>query len=253
VFEGRSLSHGKAMSLLFWRVNPSHPVWRPCYEAGAMGSLLSILTFGMVLGLHHALDADHVIAVSTISSREKSLHAALRLAAFWGVGHALTVLLVGGSIILFGAVVPPRLGLGLEFAVALMLMALGAANLTGGLDRLHRAAHEHAEGKTRARSGVLRPLGVGVVHGLAGSAAVALLVLASVKDPALACVGLGVFVVGTLLGMVLLSALFATTVAFAARRLERVRLGFVRGAGALSFAFGLFLAVRIGFVDGLFL
>jgi hypothetical protein len=219
-----------------------------------MGSLFSVLMFGMVLGLHHALDADHVIAVSTISSREKSLRAALRLAAFWGVGHALTVLLVGGSIILFGAVVPPRLGLGLEFAVALMLMALGVANLTGGLDRLHRAAHEHAATAARARrNGVLRPLGVGVVHGLAGSAAVALLVLASVKDPALACVGLGVFVVGTLLGMVLLSALFAATVALAARRLERVRLGFVRAAGALSFAFGLFLAVRIGFVDGLFL
>lgn len=242
------------MSLLPGRVNPSHPVWRPCYEAGAMSSLFSVLLFGMVLGLHHALDADHVIAVSTISSREKSLRAALRLAAFWGVGHALTVLLVGGSIILFGAVVPPRLGLGLEFAVALMLMALGVANLTGGLDRLHRAAHSRAGTAPRQRvNGVLRPLGIGVVHGLAGSAAVALLVLASVKDPALACVGLGVFVVGTLFGMVLLSALFATTVAFAARRLEHVRFGFARAAGALSFAVGLFLAVRIGFVDGLFL
>jgi high-affinity nickel-transport protein len=218
-----------------------------------MSSLLSVLLFGMGLGLHHALDADHVIAVSTISTREKSLREAVRLAAFWGVGHALTVLLVGGSIILFGAVVPPRLGLGLEFAVALMLMGLGAANLTGGLDRLHRAAHAHAGTAPRPRgNGVLRPIGIGVVHGLAGSAAVALLVLASVRDPALACLGLGVFVAGTLLGMVLLSALFATTVAYAARRIERVRFGFARAAGALSFAFGLFLAVRIGFVDGLF-
>lgn len=219
-----------------------------------MSSLFSVLLFGMVLGLHHALDADHVIAVSTISTREKSLRAAVRLAAFWGVGHALTVLLVGGSIILFGAVVPPRLGLGLEFAVALMLMALGIANLTGGLDRLHRSAHARAGTAAHPSGrGLLRPLGIGVVHGLAGSAAVALLVLASVQDPALACVGLGVFVVGTLLGMVLLSAIFATTVAYAARKLERVRFGFARAAGALSFAFGLFLAVRIGFVDGLFL
>jgi high-affinity nickel permease len=242
------------MCLLFGCVNPSPAVWRPCYEAGAMSSLFSVLLFGMVLGLHHALDADHVIAVSTISSREKSLRAAVRLAAFWGVGHALTVLLVGGSIILFGAVVPPRLGLGLEFAVALMLMALGLANLTGGLDRLHRAAHSHAGTAPRPSSrGLLRPLGIGVVHGLAGSAAVALLVLASVQDPVLACVGLGVFVVGTLFGMVLLSAIFATTVAYAARKLERVRFGLARAAGALSFAFGLFLAVRIGFVDGLFL
>jgi high-affinity nickel-transport protein len=219
-----------------------------------MDSLFSVLLFGAVLGLHHALDADHVIAVSTVASRERALVGALRVAAFWGVGHALTVLIVGGSIILFGAVVPPRLGLGLEFTVALMLMILGIANLTGGLDRLHRAAHAHADldPDSRRSRGMLRPLGVGIVHGLAGSAAVALLVVTSVRDPRLALFGLCVFVLGTLLGMVLLSAAFSAAVAFAASRLERLRVGFVRVAGALSFAFGLALAVRIGFVDGLF-
>lgn len=219
-----------------------------------MGSLWSVLLFGTVLGLHHALDADHVVAVSTVASRERSLPAALRIAAFWGIGHALTVLLVGGSIILFGAVVPPRLGLGLEFTVALMLMVLGIANLTGGLDRLHRAAHARAgtQSGTPRRSDVFRPLGVGIVHGLAGSAAVAVLVLASAKDPGHALFGLAVFVLGTLLGMVLLSAVFSAAVSFAASRIETIRLRFAQGAGAVSFVFGLALAVRIGFVDGLF-
>jgi len=220
-----------------------------------MGSLWSVLLFGTVLGLHHALDADHVVAVSTVASRERSLPAALRIAAFWGIGHALTVLLVGGSIILFGAVVPPRLGLGLEFTVALMLMVLGIANLSGGLDRLHRAAHARAgvaEARPSRTANVFRPLGVGIVHGLAGSAAVAVLVLASAKDPGHALFGLGVFVLGTLLGMVLLSAVFSAAVSFAASRIETLRLRFAQAAGAVSFVFGLALAVRIGFVDGLF-
>jgi hypothetical protein len=218
-----------------------------------MVSLLSVLPLGMVLGLHHALDADHVVAVSTIASRERTLGPVLRVAAFWGLGHALTVLVVGGSIILFGAVVPPRLGLGLEFTVALMLMALGLANLTGALDRLHRSAHERAGTEPAPRRfSRFRPIGVGIVHGLAGSAAVALLVLASVREPLLACLGLAVFVAGTLFGMVALSAVFATTVSFAARRYEKLRFAFARAAGLLSFAFGLVLAARIGFVDGLF-
>jgi high-affinity nickel-transport protein len=219
-----------------------------------MDSLISVLLFGTLLGLHHALDADHVIAVSTVATRERSLPSALRIAAFWGLGHALTVLLVGGAIILFGAVVPPRLGLGLEFTVALMLMVLGLANLTGSLDRLHRRAHARAGTHVEPRrfKGLWRPLGVGIVHGLAGSAAVALLVLASASDPELAFLGLVVFVIGTLVGMVALSAAFAAAVSYAANRMETLRVRLARGAGALSFVFGLVLAVRIGFVDGLF-
>ncbi len=218
-----------------------------------MSSLFSVLALGIVLGLRHALDADHVVAVSTITSRERTFGAVLRLSAFWGIGHALTVLLVGGSIILFGAVVPPKLGLGFEFTVALMLMVLGIANLTGSLDRLHERAHERAHAHASAPgSRVLRPLGVGIVHGLAGSAAVALLVLASVRDPALACAGLVVFVLGTLLGMVLLSGVFAATVAYALTRVQRLHVGIARATGAVSFALGFVLAVRIGFVNGLF-
>lgn len=85
-------------------------------------TLLPILALGFFLGMRHATDADHVVAVSTIVSRERSLRAAARVGVLWGIGHTLTILVVGGAIILFGVVIPPRLGLGMEFSVAIMLV-----------------------------------------------------------------------------------------------------------------------------------
>jgi high-affinity nickel-transport protein len=91
--------------------------------------LLSILLLGFFLGMRHATDADHVVAVATIVSRERTLRAAAPIGVLWGLGHTLTILLVGGTIILFGIVIPPRVGLTMEFSVAVMLILLGALNL----------------------------------------------------------------------------------------------------------------------------
>ena len=97
----------------------------------SLGSLTSLLFLGFLLGIRHATDADHVVAVATIVSRQRALRGSAVIGAFWGIGHTLTVLAVGGAIILFGVVVPPRLGLAMEFAVGLMLVALGVLTLTG--------------------------------------------------------------------------------------------------------------------------
>src|SRR5256885_16569848 len=91
---------------------------------------LFILGIGFFLGMRHATDPDHVVAVSAIVSRENSLPRAGWIGVFWGVGHTITILVVGAAIILFGIVIPPWLGLALEFSVALMLILLGALNLT---------------------------------------------------------------------------------------------------------------------------
>ena len=96
-----------------------------------MLTLLSIVVLGFFLGMRHATDADHVVAVTTIVSRERSVGAAALIGVLWGVGHTLTILLVGGAIILFGIVIPPRMGLTMELSVALMLILLGVLNLTG--------------------------------------------------------------------------------------------------------------------------
>jgi high-affinity nickel-transport protein len=224
-----------------------------------VSDLWSLLGIGFLLGMRHATDADHVVAVTTIVSRERSLRAAMTMGALWGLGHTVTILGVGGAIVLFGLVIPPRLGLSMEMSVAVMLVILGALNLTGALRDVahHRGAHRHddAPEKTASRmdaAQVARPLVVGVVHGLAGSAAVALLVLATIHDANWALVYLGVFGFGTVLGMICLTALMSRPLAKATEWSHTAELTLVRLTGFVSLSFGLFLAYRIGVHDGLF-
>src|SRR5262245_40734713 len=109
-------------------------------------TLPAVLALGFFLGMRHATDADHVVAVSTIVSRQRTLRAAAPIGMLWGVGHTLTILLVGGAILLFGIVIPPRLGLGMELSVALMLVLLGALNVHAVL----RDARALADASTEA-------------------------------------------------------------------------------------------------------
>ena len=204
-----------------------------------MISPLSILVLGFLLGMRHATDADHVVAVSTIVSRDRTLRGAVRIGSLWGLGHTLTILLVGGAIILFGLVIPPRLGLALELTVGLMLILLGARTLAGH-------PHHHPAASTA------RPVLVGVVHGLAGSAAVALLVLGTLREPAWALGYLAVFGAGTIAGMVLITTALAMPLAVAARGFQRLERWIGVAAGVASVAFGLLVVYRVGFVDGLF-
>ena len=113
-------------------------------------SLLSILVLGFVLGMRHATDADHVVAVSTIVSRERRIRSAAWIGALWGAGHTITIFAVGVGIIVFTLVIPPRVGLSMEFSVGLMLVLLGWVNLRGlgknahGEDRHTHAHRRHA-------------------------------------------------------------------------------------------------------------
>src|SRR5260370_9502808 len=96
-----------------------------------MGTLLSIIALGFFLGMRHATDPDHVIAVTTIVSRQRSIRHAALIGILWGLGHTITILAVGSAIILFGLVIPPRLGLTMELPVCLIVILLGALNLSG--------------------------------------------------------------------------------------------------------------------------
>jgi high-affinity nickel-transport protein len=223
-------------------------------------TLLAILALGFFLGMRHATDSDHVIAVTTIVSRERTPRAALWIGALWGLGHTVTILLVGGAIVLFGWVIPPRVGLSMEMSVAIMLIVLGAMNLSATLSRINQVAHQHQHATGDAGSGpvahthvrgALRPLAIGVVHGLAGSAAVALLVLATIKSASMALLYLGVFGAGTMAGMTLLTLAMSLPIAAMSRRFNNVELLMGRVTGAVSIAFGLFLAYQIGITDGL--
>jgi hypothetical protein len=203
-----------------------------------MLSTISILVLGFVLGMRHATDADHVVAVTTIVSRQPSLSRASLIGALWGVGHTATILLVGGAIVVFRLTIPPRLGLAMEFVVALMLILLGVLNLSG---RTHQALH-----------GAMRPLLVGFVHGLAGSAFVAMLVLSAIPNAMWGIAYLLVFGVGTIGGMMLVTLAIAAPSAFTARRFGSMQQYLRVASGVASIAFGLFLAHQIGIRDGLF-
>jgi cytochrome c biogenesis protein CcdA len=214
-------------------------------------SLLSILALGLFLGMRHATDADHVIAVSTMVAQRQNPRSALGLGALWGLGHGLTILLVGGAIILLGLAVPPRIGLLLELGVAVMLITLGGLNLRAASNAAHAHGQsgqsDHTHPARKFRSFV-----IGVVHGIAGSAAVALLVLSTLRDPVWAFLYLGLFGIGTVIGMMLLTTAMSFPIAAAARRFGPMERWLGSFTGALSVAFGIFLFYQIGFVDGLF-
>jgi ABC-type nickel/cobalt efflux system permease component RcnA len=259
-----------------------------------MVSFLSIIALGFFLGMRHATDPDHVIAVTTIISRQRNITRAALVGAFWGIGHTVTIFVVGTLIILFDLVIPPRIGLSMELSVGLMLIILGIMNVmsflrsmpkstlereqTSGVVHSHFHSHgdyvhSHAHGhepehhphpaertpvawldRVLGRIGLyqhLRPLVIGVVHGLAGSAAIALLVLATIRDSRWAIAYLLVFGIGTIAGMMLITMSIASTFRlFGSSQVFFRRLGLA--SGVLSLVFGLMLAygicIRSGFL-----
>jgi len=215
--------------------------------------------------MRHSTDPDHVVAVSTIVCKQRSVRGAALIGTIWGLGHTLTIFAVGSLIILFGVVIPPRLGLSMEFSVALMLILLGVLNLTGVMQRVTaRFSHHHPPvalpsetfyGSTVGRHGayqMVRPLVIGIVHGLAGSAAVALLVLSTIRSPLWATVYLLIFGAGTMVGMMLMTAAMAVPLAFAGSRFGQLSRYLGIASGVVSVCFGMFLVYQLGFVGGLF-
>lgn len=257
-----------------------------------MIGLLTIVAIGFFLGMRHATDPDHVIAVTTIVSQQRNTRRAALIGIFWGLGHTATILTVGSAIILFNLVIPVRLGLAMELSVGLMLIVLGAWNLLsfsraipetalngpgsivhshshshGGVTHTH--LHVHASGQahstlddslhkldgTFGKRGfyqAIRPVLVGTVHGLAGSAAIALLILASIRNPRWAIAYLLVFGVGTIAGMMLITMSIASAFRFVGDRFQIFGRRLAMATGVLSVAFGLVLAYQICVIQGLF-
>ena len=201
-------------------------------------SPLPALAFGFVLGMRHATDADHIAAMSTLAAGGPSARRAALVGAWWGVGHSASVLLVGGALVVFRAPMPVRLALALEFLVALMLIGLGIRSM-----RTRR---------TRALVPSSRPFAIGVMHGLAGSAVLALLVLGTTTSALDAAIYLVCFCAGTVGGMAAITSLFAVPAVVSPMRALRFERAARVLAGITSVAIGLALAHRVGVRDGLF-
>ncbi len=242
----------------------------PIEPPGAV-SIASILLLGMVLGLKHAVEADHLAAVTTMVAQRSSLFASALVGGLWGIGHTISLLLAGVVVILLHVRISEKTALGLEMGVAFMLIAMGINAVVklkrGGQIHLHphrhgALAHAHLhlhdglpEAEPRTHHGLRlspRPMLVGMVHGLAGSAALMLLVLTTIPSPLVGFAYIAVFGIGTIAGMMFMSALVGLPVHLTADRFARANFAVRGAAGLFSLCFGLFMVYQIGFVDGLF-
>jgi ABC-type nickel/cobalt efflux system permease component RcnA len=245
-------------------------LWSTHLEEAKSVSAMAILGLGLVIGLRHALDTDHLAAVSTIVSERKNLLSSLLIGGLWGVGHTVSLLIAGIAVIFLNLKIE-KYEKPLEFCVALMLIGLGANVLIklarGG--RIHFHEHEHGghhhvhphihdgrpEPEPHTHHGFklsFRPLIIGMVHGLAGSAALMLAVLATIKSTALAFAYIMIFGIGSIGGMMVMSLVLSLPIHLTVNSFTRTNFAVRALSGVFSLGFGLFMAYEIGFIEGLF-
>ena len=234
--------------------------------------MLSLLAVGFLLGMRHAVEADHVAAVASLATRPRSIKDIVRLGAVWGIGHTLTLLLFGSIVMLVDTAVPATLAMILETAVGLMLIALGADVLRTLLrDRLHFHVHKHGDGRVHfhahshagekthdsnhhehehARGFPLRALLVGLMHGMAGSAALIVLTLQSVSSWATGLLYIILFGMGSIAGMAVLSTALAIPLRWTSGRFTWMHKGLHAAVGITTMALGIFVVYQVGIQHG---
>lgn len=236
-------------------------------------SWVGLVTFGFLLGVRHAVEADHLAAVASLSTRSTSLTEAVRLGAVWGVGHTLMLFVVGSIVLFWDAVVPERMAWGLELAVGFMLVGLGVDVLRRLVrDRIHFHLHEHTDGTmhfhahshagerhendhelehdhAHPRSFPGRALAVGLMHGMAGSAALVVLALAQAPTVASGILYIAVFGAGSILGMALLSIVISMPLRYSEQAtstaMTSLRAGLQGLIGIVTIAIGSLLIVEL--------
>jgi high-affinity nickel permease len=237
-----------------------------------MLTLFTVLGFGFLLGLRHATDADHVVAVTTLLGKHGKIRHSAFIGILWGIGHSITVTLVGIPIIFFALTIPPRISTLFEFFVGLMLVLLGILTLSGLTEKIskhftkpiiHKHAHE-SKGEKHSHLHIhasnylsqsfhhigifqlLRPVGVGLVHGLAGSAAVAILILSTIKNPYLSAFYLLIFHFGVIIGMMIITTFLGASVVLIKRKSENLHSYLITSSGILSLGFGVYIIYKTG-------
>jgi cytochrome c biogenesis protein CcdA len=224
--------------------------------------MISILFLGFLIGMQHAMEADHIAAVSSLATGAKNRRGVIRHGVVWGIGHASAILLFAGGAIWLGMTIGGRLAMALEIAVGLMLAGLGAHVLHRlARDRIHFHLHRHDDGVTHlhahghsgearahdpARHRHAHPAGfpvrtllVGLMHGMAGSAALLVLTAAASGSPVLGAMQIAAFAMGSVLGMAILSAAISIPLTYTATFLTRTRAVIEGVTGTSTIALGL--------------
>lgn len=236
---------------------------------------LALLGLGLAFGLKHATEIDHVMAVSTIVSEHRNVFKSALVGALWGAGHTASLMIVGIIVLALRITIPELVANWLEFGVALMIIWLGVAAVLRSLrDKnlpLHHHQHPHDDGAhahfhfhenpdehthalahTHAVTKIgIKPLLVGAMHGLAGSAALTLLVLTQINSVALGLLYLAIFGFGSIIGMLIMSGLIGLPFALTSGRVVRLNYGLQTVAGLMSVAFGIWYAYQTGISSGL--
>jgi ABC-type nickel/cobalt efflux system permease component RcnA len=228
-------------------------------------STFAVLSLGLIFGLKHATEVDHVVAVSTIVSQHRNVFRSAVIGGLWGIGHTASLLIIGALVLSLKVAIPERVSSWLEFAVALMIIGLGANALWRALksgSHVHRHEHDHDgvahvhvhfhdqetthkpnRAHSHAVSGVgLKPVVIGTMHGLAGSGALTLLVLTQIKSAWVGFMYLAIFGVGSIVGMLVMSGLIGLPFALSATRLTGLHHRLQTAAACFSIAFGLWYA-----------
>jgi hypothetical protein len=235
----------------------------------------SLLMLGFLLGMRHAMESDHVAAVASLATRSRSLSDTIRQGAVWGAGHTLTLFFFGSLVLLLDTVIPATLAQVLEFMVGLMLIGLGIDVLQRLLrERIHFHVHRHADGQlhfhAHSHAGEadhpaihqhehehersrfpLRALFVGMMHGMAGSAALILMTLQSVHSPLTGMIYILLFGIGSIAGMAVLSAIIAVPLRYSISGLSRVHYGLHALVGVTTLYVGGMIVYHIGIAGGL--
>lgn len=211
-------------------------------------SLLSILTIGFLLGIKHALEPDHIIGVSTIASQSKKLWKSSLVGVFWGIGHTSTLFVVGMLLIVLKISISDKWAMSLEFLVGIMLVYFGVTAMASHRKNGHHDTHAAgADGKFSYR----KPLIMGFIHGLAGSAAIILLTLGTVDSVWQGAAYILVFGLGTIVSMLFFNTVIGIPFVMSKNK-RSINKPLIQFAGLLSAAFGLYYMYNLGINEGLF-
>lgn len=229
--------------------------------------LLSILGLGFILGIKHAIEPDHVIAVSTIASQSKKLFRSSLAGVFWGIGHTATLFLIGIILIAMKGEIPEKWAMSLEFLVGIMLVYLGVTTILSFKNihlhqheynsELHKHVHSHDHSGSHLHNhqhkkvSYVKSMMIGFVHGLAGSGAMVLLTMSTVKTAWEGAIYILIFGVGTVAGMLIFTTIIGIPFVFSAKKIN-LNKTFTQVTGVISTAFGIYYMYNLGVTEGLF-